>query len=156
MVMRPFLIGLALLVFFLSGCEGPAFFEENRALPSEIWHVDNVLEFTTNVEDTAAVYDFFLNIRHTGQYPYSNLYVFLDTEFPDQTIYKDTLECRLCDPGGRWYGSGLGDLLDLRVLFKLNTKLPQPGTYTIRLEQAMRQAELPHIKDIGLRVEKKS
>jgi len=143
-----------MLLFGLSACEGPAFFEEYQPLPGETWDVENQLEFKVDVEDTETLYNFFLNVRHTGNYPYANLYIFLDTEFPDNTIYTDTLECRLCDPAGKWYGSGLGDIRDLRVLFKLNTKLEETGTYTFRLEQGMREPQLKEIKDIGLRIEK--
>ena len=146
--------GCMACLMLLSSCDGNRYFEENRAMPDETWDVNNTLRFEVPVDNTNALYNFFLNVRHTGQYPYRNLFLFVDSEFPDGSGYRDTLECALATKEGRWYGDGVGDLRDLRIQFKMNTVLPDTGTYVFSFEQAMREEHLPHIKDVGLRIEK--
>lgn len=109
--------------------------------------------FSVEIEDTLSPCSFFMNIRHNSAYPYSNIYVFLKTQFPDSTLASDTAEFILQGAGGKWLGSGLGDLYDNQIRFKKGLRFPQRGRYTFTIEQAMREETLPGIKSIGLRIE---
>ena len=106
------------------------------------------------IPDTFTYYNVFINIRNASQYQFSNIYLFVTTTYPDGSTSKDTLDCPLQDPSGKWLGSGLGDLWDNRLLFKPSVKFRQAGKYTLQYEQAMRIDPLPMITDVGLRVER--
>ena len=82
------------------------------------------------------------------------MYIFLDTKYPNNSISRDTIECILADPSGKWLGDGSGDIWDNLILFKKNVRFKQIGTYKFRYEQAMRMPLLPMIMDVGLRIEK--
>ena len=104
-------------------------------------------------------HDLFIDVRHTGDYQFSSLYVFLDLEGPEDRRIRDTVECLLADPTGQWYGKGTGFIFahreyDTHVLYKLRNRFPAIGRYTIRLEQAMRTEELKGVLDIGISVER--
>jgi len=96
----------------------------------------------------------YLNVRNGPEYPYSNIFIFMNTVFPDGQIARDTIELTLADYDGRWLGSGMGSVKFSRFLFQKNVQFKQAGTYRFILEQAMRVRELSGIHDVGLRIEK--
>ncbi|MCD4665822.1 MAG: gliding motility lipoprotein GldH, partial [Bacteroidales bacterium] len=55
---------------------------------------------------------------------------------------------------GRWIGKGIGKIKENRILINRGVVFPIDGLYEINLEQAMREAELKGIADIGIRIEK--
>jgi gliding motility-associated lipoprotein GldH len=105
------------------------------------------------VTDTMKGYDFYIDLRNEGTYPYANIYMFVNTTFPSGKSARDTVECILADHSGRWLGSGLGDVLDNHILFKENIRFPNKGTYRFEFEQGMRTASLPSILDLGISIE---
>jgi gliding motility-associated lipoprotein GldH len=139
----------------LLSCGDQRFFEEYVSIPGAEWKASERARFEVAIEDTAAHYDFFINIRNTGAYPYSNLFMFINTYFPDGRASRDTVEIFLADAEGRWLGQGSGGIWDNRVLFRRNVLFPMSGTYRFEIEQAMRLETLPEIMDVGLRIEKK-
>ncbi len=123
-----------------------------------MWERGFAPEFTFDVVDTVSKHDLFIDIRHTGDYRFSDLYLFVDLRGPDNRHMRDTVECLLADPTGRWYGKGLGfifaDRYEAHVLYRLGNRFPRAGRYTMRLEQAMRTEELPGVIDVGVSVER--
>jgi len=143
---------LFLLIFY--SCDSKRIFEENKKIEKGVWNTADKANFEVNITDIYARYNFYINVRNEGDYPYSNLYLFMHTLFPDGTTARDTIECQLADYDGRWLGSGIGSVKYNRFLFKQGVKFRQPGTYVFELEQAMRTKELKGVADIGIRVEK--
>lgn len=146
---------MALLACVLYGCDANRIFEENKKLPDYIWSTDNKISFEVTIEDTVQAHNVYVNVRNASIYPFSNLYLFLTTRYPNGKLSRDTLECILADHTGKWLGDGSGDIWDNQILFKSNVRFPQNGTYTFEFEQAMRMKDLPGIMDVGLRIEKR-
>ncbi len=119
-----------------------------------MWDAEKPLVFQTVITDTINPVNVYLNIRNAGAYPFSNIFLFLNTRFPQGQIDRDTVEIMLATPEGKWLGNGLGDIWDNQVLFKSNVRFPQKGEYRFELTQAMRMNPLPGIMDAGLRIEK--
>jgi gliding motility-associated lipoprotein GldH len=146
------------LGLLLMGCADHVVHQDTMAIPGGAWHRDQVPEFAFEVTDTVSKHDLFIDIRHTGDYPFSDLFLFVDLHGPGDRHLRDTVECLLADPTGRWYGRGLGfifaDRYQAHVLYKLGNRFPTAGRYTMRLEQAMRTEELPGILDVGISVER--
>ena len=138
----------------LLGCDSARVYEENVGFPNEIWNADKPAVFTVPVKDTVSRHRFFFNLRNTGQYPYSNMFLFLTTIYPDTSFSVDTIELMLADPSGNWLGAGSGGIYENKILFKNNVIFPDTGNYTFTVTQGMRMEELPHVLDIGLRIEK--
>jgi gliding motility-associated lipoprotein GldH len=105
------------------------------------------------MEDTISLHNIYLQVRHTVEYPMSNLYMFVYVKGPAGQILKDTVNLVVASPDGSWNGKGTGKLRELRLLYRKNTKFSQPGVYSFTLEQAMRKPELP-VTDIGVRLER--
>jgi len=149
-----YIVGLLIFPLLLCSCDPKRLFEENRVVDKGIWSSTEKQIFEVTIPDTTLRYNVYLNIRNAMEYPYSNLYIFMQTVFPDGRIARDTIECALADYDGRWLGSGMGSVKYNRFLLQNGVSFRQKGTYRFELEQAMRVNELKGIRDIGLRIEK--
>ena len=148
---------LLLLLVFIVGmisCDSKRVFEEHVSIDKGTWNSKNKLTFDVAISDLVSRYNIYLNVRNGAEYPYSNLYLFMNTVSPDGQIARDTIELTLADYDGRWLGSGMGSVKFSRFLFQKDFRFKQTGKYRILLEQAMRVQELNGIHDIGLRIEK--
>ena len=138
----------------LSSCDSNRVFEDNAEIKDLQWDTSHVVGFDVEIKDTVSPHNFYVNVRNADAYPYSNLYLFIRTKFPDGRASNDTLEVVLADEKGRWLGDGLGDIWDNRVLFKRNVRFPMEGTYRFEYRHGMRDNPLPMIMDVGIRIEK--
>lgn len=140
-----------LLVFLLDSCTNGVLFDQTRNVDNH-WYKDNPVVFKVNVPDSLNNYDFYVNIRHHTTYRYSNLYLFLQTRFPNGHITRDTIQIILANKEGEWLGKGWGSIKEDQILLKQNLRFPLKGNYEFSIWQAMRADTLKGIKDIGLRI----
>ncbi|MDD3742351.1 MAG: gliding motility lipoprotein GldH [Lentimicrobiaceae bacterium] len=150
-IFKPLL--LASVALLMMACNRPAFYDESLSLNNDLWPKDEALTFKVNITDTASAYRFFINVRNSTTYQYKNIYFFLSTEFPDGAMAKDTIECLLAARDGSWLGKGSGKYRDNRIFIRENINFPQKGTFTFRLNQAMRHEVLKGISEAGIRLE---
>jgi len=129
-------------------------YEKNEKINNNNWDQNVPLVFLVNITDTVLPHNVYINVRNAGFFGFSNLFLFINTRFPQGQLERDTLECTLASPDGKWVGEGLGDIWDNRILFKKDVRFPQPGEYRFELIQAMRINPLPGIMDAGIRIEK--
>ena len=137
----------------LTSCDNDVVFEENAEIAGATWNQHDGKFFEFDIEDTLKLYNFYVNVRNSESYAYSNLYVFVEMEFPNGKKSIDTLECPLADAAGNWYGSGLGDIYDNRIkMYNEPRRFPLSGHYKIGIFQAMRTENLEGIYDVGFRL----
>ena len=142
-------------IIALTSCDPRRVFDENKSLPDNVWDRKNQLTFDIPITDTVSAHNVYVNVRNAEGYPYSNLFLYIHTRFPDgKTVYNDTLECTLADGNGKWLGSGAGDIFDNQIPFKGHVRFKQAGVYHISIEQGMRLEKLPLIMDAGIRIER--
>lgn len=134
-------------------CGRNVLFEKNYRIEKHTWNYNDTLTFVTNIADTADFHDILVHIRNGGLYDYSNIFLFIEVIAPSGQHIKDTMEIKLADSRGKWYGSGLGDIKSMMVPYKTNIRFRVPGIYTFKLIQGMRKEELQHVFDIGLRIQ---
>lgn len=147
------LILAAMAVMLLCGCSQSTFYDKHQTVDTEGWSMDEDLRFAVDIEDTQKPYDFYIDVRNARDYAYSNLFLFITTTFPDQVVRRDTLECPLADPYGKWYGRQTRRYVDGRYLLHQRVIFPMKGTYTFQINHAMRDTLVTGIKNIGLHVE---
>ena len=152
---RQRLIYLIVIVLSLSfaSCNSKVVYHEYASIDEAGWHMDSVYHFEMLIEDSLSINDFYINIRNNTDYPYSNLYLFVSTEFPNGHITRDTIECLLAGKDGQWLGSGSGRIKDNKIMLQKGLRFPLNGMYNIYLEQAMREVVLEGIEDIGFSLE---
>lgn len=151
---KAYYILIFILMIGLLSCDSNKVFDKYVEVENANWKKENVASFEFFAKDTTAAHNLYINVRNTGTYSYSNLYLFVTMQGPNGGLIKDTVNCILADNRGKWLGNGVGDLWDLRIPYVGGFKFAQSGSYIVKLEQAMRvENGLEGITDIGLRVE---
>lgn len=143
---------MLVMVLLFNSCAPDALYDHTKRIPGSVWKENEAIRFEVPVSDTVYLYKFFLNLRHSTDYRYANVFFFINTTFPNGETARDTVECILADKSGKWLGNGITNIRDLQVILRRGLRFPQIGTYTFEFEQAMRETELEGIKDIGLRI----
>lgn len=151
----------------LTGCNSKTVYGTYHDIPLSGWHKDSVLTFAVDIQDTLAVYNVVVSVRHAQEYPYQNLWFYLETSrlvndsvAPDsvflshQSLRSDSLEYYLADERGRWLGNGFGDKKEMPCLIEQNVRFPHSGTYEYALRHGMRENQLRGISEVGLIVQK--
>lgn len=138
----------------LSSCSKGVVFSKYEEFKKMEWYAKNKVTFEIDVTDGNSLHDISVMVRHADAYPYSNLFLFLTTQYPDGKITTDTLECILANSKGEWEGEGAGDIYDITIPLKKNVRFPLVGKYKFTFEQAMRTDPLPLIMDFGMEIKK--
>ena len=131
-------------------------------MPNAEWHKDSIVKFTFSPIDTISRNNVYINLRHNYDYAYSNLFLIVGIDFPNNYKVVDTLEYEMADAEGKFLGDGLTDLKENNKLeFKTNVVFPTTGTYNFSIQQAMRKsgevegiASLKGVVDVGIEIEK--
>lgn len=148
------IVVVSLVAIGLFSCDSNKVYEEYMEVENSTWQKEKIASFKFEAKDTTLPHNLYINVRNTGDYAYSNLYLFVTLKGPDGNLLKDTVNCQLADKSGKWLGNGIGDLWDLQMPYIGGFKFAQKGEYTFSLEQAMRvENGLDGITDVGLRVE---
>lgn len=147
-------IGLVLLLASCAGWDTLRVFEQHAEIPGNSWNYKLKPSFEVAITDTSSLYNLYVTIRHTEAYRYSNLFLLITSQYPNESPKTSRVELPLADPDGRWLGSGMDDIFSHRVLILQNAALARPGIYRFTFEQDMRQNPLPHILSVGIRIEK--
>ena len=151
---------VALFLIFLS-CTGlfscqdnNAVVDVNQAIINRTWSYVNKIRVPVTITDKAAAYNVLINLRHTGDYKYSNIFMLIHAKGPGGKVVTERKEFKLAYPDGQWLGKGSGNLYSYQLSFKSDYHFPENGTYFFEIEQNMRDNPLKEITDVGLRVEK--
>ncbi len=142
-----------MLLTALVSCGPQTLLTETAQIEKGLWLFDDGRTVTCEVTDTLTPYNFHVLLRHGANYKYQNLILYFKQYYPNNTYTVDTINCPLAENSGIWYGSGIGDLLDNRIMFKRNVQFPMTGTYNFELQHAMRSDTVEEIYDIGILIE---
>ncbi|MGB2129187.1 MAG: gliding motility lipoprotein GldH, partial [Flavicella sp.] len=155
-----------LLLFFVVlitsyACDSNRVYDEYKSIDISGWDKNQIIAFEIETNDTIHPHELFLQIRNTEAFKYSNLFLITDFIIPNGTHQRDTLEFAMTDRFGNWLGSGFTDIKENKLYYKEAFVFPRSGTYTIRVQQAMRKRDevqgiqkLQGISEVGFRVEK--
>ena len=150
---RHLLSALAAAALLLAACNSGVYYSEHLDVDDEGWNLRDTKYFNVDVDDSLRLFNFFIDLRNTNDYPYSKTFLFIKTTFPDGGTAIDTMECPLADPAGQWYGKKSGKYIDNRYFLRKNVIFPQKGRYTFAITQATRDTNLVGIKDVGVVIE---
>jgi gliding motility-associated lipoprotein GldH len=143
-----------LAVLFLNSCSDPGMvIDQNTPISNRNWSYANRIKNSVKIDDPAVLYNVYLNLRVTGEYKYSNIFVLVHRNGP-KLKGVTRYEVKLANPDGQWLGQGSGNLYSYQVSILTNYKFPEKGTYSFEIEQNMRDNPLHEVNDVGLRLEK--
>ena len=144
-----FILSIIALFLSINSCDSNTVYNQNVELPSNGWVSNKAVSFNIDITDSISTHNFGINIRNNTNYRYSNLYLFLLTEFPNGNISRDTIECMLANETGHWLGKGWGDIKENNILLKSGLRFPLTGNYKFLIQQGMRVDTLMGLNDIG-------
>tara|TARA_B110000459_G_scaffold49146_1_gene54828 strand:+ start:582 stop:1046 length:465 start_codon:yes stop_codon:yes gene_type:complete len=149
------LVLIATIVMFIS-CDRSIVFEEYKSFENQNWNTDSVVFFNYAITDTISKNIVKIKLRHTVEYEFQNLFLFIETDL------NDTIELMLANKEGMWLGSGIGDVREFEFEYQNAKLFSKKGSYSFKIEQAMRYgvAEkiqvLNNVLAVGLSIEKQN
>ncbi len=165
------IIVLSSLFLTLAGCDQRTVYSEFCSAPLREWYADSVLTFRFNIADTLSIYEVLIYVRHTQQYPYQNMWLFVDWDEAEQkmvtaadsadivldSVYigvsdtkRDTIEFYLANDRGEWLGNGKNGLTEMPVLYEEKYRFSHSGEQVMRIAHGMREEPLRGISDVGV------
>ena len=152
----------AIIAFFmLIACDESLVKSEFRAIDNGSWNKDSIVEFSFSDLDTLQNHHMFINLRNDENFPYNNIFLIAELDFPDGETLTDTLEYEMALPDGQWLGHGYGSIKENKLWYKENIVFQNSGVYTLRLAHAMRKngsiegvENLEGITDVGFEIVK--
>lgn len=150
---RLLIIGFCVLL--LGACEPNRTFEQNSSISEAQWQQSEPVELSLEISDTVSTYNLYLSVRHTTDYPFSNLWLNLTTTYPSgnsgtlrKQIYLGNNEAMT------WNGECIRDICLAQIPIVEGHHFSELGEYQFTIEHIMRTNPLPEILDVGLRIEK--
>ncbi len=98
------MVNLILFSTFTMGCSNKEIFSEFHSFPQSEWDQQKKVQFEVLVTDTSLRYDVSLAIRNNDNYPFRNLFLFIDYQMPNGHLRSDTLHTELADIYGKCFG----------------------------------------------------
>ncbi len=156
---RIFIPVILLTGIFLYSCDSNRVYDEYKSIP-DTWHKDSILTFNLPEMDSVQNYNLFFNVRNNNDFAFSNLFLIAEIKFPQGKVITDTLEYQMAEPGGKWLGTGFGDVKESKLWYKEGVRFNEPGLFKISIQHAMRKSgneegieDLEGITQVGLRIE---
>lgn len=151
---KPIKLLLVALALLLTSCDGTVYYSEYADIDESGWKAADSARFDLQVDDTTHLFDLLVEVRNGVDYAYSNLFLFVNTTFPDGSISCDTMELPLADPSGAWLGKHSGRYVDSRYRLRGQpVRFPMKGNYHFAITNGMRDNAVKDIVHVGLRVE---
>lgn len=152
---------LLIALFFLISCSNKIEFTKYKSIANTSWEANKNVSFDFLVTDTILPKDLFINIRNNKEYPFSNLYVITELNFPNGFKIVDTLQYEMSDKSGNFLGKGFTDIKNNKLFYKNKKVFPQSGKYLFTIRHAMRKSAevdiipfLEGVQDVGFSIEK--
>lgn len=138
----------------VAGCNTIGVFEKMESFSNHEWASSNRLSFSFDIADTASFYNVYVVLRHTDAYHYNNIYLNVTSIIPGDTAVTRQHNFVLANNKTGWLGAAMDDVIEQRVAVNSSPVKLKKGSYTVMLQQIMREDPLPDMINAGVRVEK--
>ena len=132
----------------LAACTRGVVYSEFKDVSPFGWEKDSAVTFTFRVTDTLQPYNVLLHLRHQDNYPYQNMWLFVNNG-----VQRDTIEFYLADDRGRWLGNGRNGHVSMPVLYEQNYHFADTGAYTLSVRHGMRKERLRGVCQVGMEIQ---
>jgi len=137
----------------LSACGGPDYvLNETHELPDNHWSYEDSIRFDFTIADTLQLYDLVLELKHSTDYAYQNLYTKIHTHFPDGQRLSKPVSLELANAAGQWQGNCNDEICTTPIPIQTGAYFNQSGDYTIVVEQFMRENPVNGVQSLTLKV----
>ena len=146
-------VGYLIFFFFLislMACNSPIAAVE-APLTDNCWNIKDTLTLSFDNADTESARQLFASFEFTEDYPFSNIYLWVNTISPAGVASKRPLEFDMMDEQGKWFGTGK-EHRTLSLPLNLPQSFEEKGTYTIQLTHHMQDNRLCGVGKYGLEI----
>ncbi len=140
------------LLFFtamLTSCNKPVY-EKEYTIENSAWSYEDSLEFGFEISDTLIPYSILLEINHSPDYRFQNLYVQMHSRFPSGKMEKQLVSLEMANAGGVLLSKCSGKKCTLEIPIVEKTLFREAGTYMLTIEQYMRQDPIAGLNSLKL------
>jgi gliding motility-associated lipoprotein GldH len=137
-----------------TGCGDDFIYKQELEIPNQSWAYDDTLKFDFTIEDTTKIYSLLLDVHHSAEYGFQNLYVQFHTHFPSGKTEKQVVSLELAKQSGVWNGDCGGNSCTVEIPLQEKALFQETGRYTLAIEQYMRQSPLPGVKSMELKIKR--
>lgn len=141
-------------IFIVLACTKPSFYQATLQPSNATWTYNEPLSFDFRIEDTTAFYDLFLEVQHSPEYPFQNLYVKIITKHPEGEPQEDIVSLELANELGLWEGKCKGERCKVIIPLQTKARFDKVGVYTLQFNQYTRTDSLNGVLKLGLQIQK--
>lgn len=152
---RLFCIGL--LLFSLLSCRQGEIYYSFQHIPRAKWFKDSTLTFSMDSLDfePQQQYDLFVEVVTNTAYPYQNLWLYVEQNFTDSILHRDSLQFAITDAFGKPNGNGVGGLRQLSVPYKVVVFRDSVYSYQMTIRHGMTDKPLIGVEKVGVKIQGK-
>ncbi|MEM9886885.1 MAG: gliding motility lipoprotein GldH [Bacteroidota bacterium] len=134
-------------------CQPNYLYQEEIILSNATWTYERDVVYSFDIQDTSTTYHLYLDIQHSTQFPFQNLYTNVQTTYPSGRQADSRISIDLANKLGAWYGKCKQENCLLRVQLQQNTFFKELGKHEIRFQQYTRKEALEGVHSLGFIVE---
>ena len=112
------------------------------------WMFSDSLSVDFSISDTNRLYAMRLQLNHTPDFNFENVYTRIHTLFPDGKLSAQTLSLALTNETGAWVGQCNKTVCKVEIALQEQIIFPAKGNYKITVAQFMRTDTLSGIGNI--------
>ncbi|MFR9165253.1 MAG: gliding motility lipoprotein GldH [Dysgonomonas sp.] len=146
----------ATMFFGFFSCGRKEAYYQFSEIKSSKWHKSDTLRFVidSTLIDNRIPYNVFIDITNDGDYPYRNIWFYVEDNISDTAFSFNPKQYMLADEFGKWYGSGFGTQYQMSLIYEDSLYFTGRRNYEIKIVHGMRDEPLSGIEKVGIRIEK--
>lgn len=143
-------------LFLLSSCKDyQVLYSKEYNIDVQNWTYNDSVEFAFDSKDSTLVNDIVLSVKHKPNFGFENLYVTIQTAFPDHSQVSDRVSLALSDNRGKWLGKCNSTTCLTEIYLQENVKL-KVGLYRLQISQDSRIDSLKGIESMKLEIHQRN
>jgi len=150
----PIIVFSIISIFILESCENRNFiFSDESVFENGTWNEADSVTFEVDVLDTMKLYNLGLIVEHSKNYPAQNIYLKINTTFPDRQYFTQRVNIDFANQAGKWFGDCSGDICEVEAFIQQGAYFNQQGKYQFTIKQFTRDVDLKNINRLQFFVE---
>lgn len=127
--------------------------DQSYDISNQTWTYADTLDFEIDVKDSLKIYNLYLDLEHTTDFYFHNMYVLIHTAFPSGKRISEQVSLEMANRAGAWFGDCNADWCTFSIPIQTGAYFNAVGKHTITLEQFTRKDSLQGVKRIAFKVE---
>lgn len=141
---------IILLMIGVCSCQDNILYHSYQPTSTVGWLKDDTLSFEFQLIKQPTICELDMGIRHGETYPYQDIWICLNHNLEDSTIYKtDTIHIHLTNQTGDWAGKGIGNIKQYTTHLR-TLQLTNKSGNDVKINHIMQDSLLQGINDIGI------